>query len=168
MQTPYRKNELSIVSRSTESTNFFCRWFGCRISKQTIPNGIYILENQDQKTIFSFQNCEICKREFAKKFEKSQFIQLFKFNGREEKYKFIKFEYKADDIKLSSNNIDDEHEAEIRYVYRISEIRNLEYNHIKYKFICSNIGCKYRTITDDYDLVLFKECLRCGKFVQEE
>jgi hypothetical protein len=165
MKTPYRKAELTCNTNFKESGNFFCKSFGCRIKKQTIPTGIYLLDSIKDDIIFSFQNCEICGREFAKHFTQNEFIQLTH-NENFTKWFFIKFDCKPDDIMLlTKNNEEDEYIAEIRYISSISEIKNLEYKHLKFKYICSNIGCKYKIYTDQYGIPLLKKCLRCEKII---
>lgn len=168
MKTPYRKNELFVIPKSKESHNYFCKWFGCRIGKQTIPTGIYLLQLREKQFVFSFQTCAICGREYAKPFHSNEFIQLFREEGSS-KWKFIKFDYKADDIiSLTKNNDDDEYKAEVRYISHVSEIKNLEYNHVWFNILCSKIGCKYQSFVNEYEIVLIKKCKRCEKFIQEE
>jgi hypothetical protein len=165
-KNPYRVNELSKVAKQTSPNNFKCNWFGCSSNNQVIPDGVYLFGSSKQEAM-AFQECTTCHREYSFLFRDSNELQLHSSNNSATGWQFL---YNPFPLFKSIKFIDFlevEHEAEIRVVGCLSDVKNIR--HIKYKeyFICSKVGCRpFKLFDSDGDL-WNHICRRCGRAIPE-
>ena len=147
-EIPYRNIPSNDLIKPNPKKGFFCRVFGCRGNASTME-GFWYINSLILKPEIHFYTCAICGNDYSK-ISNDQFVSR--------KIEFL-FDLEIWKENISKKNIDD------RY-----EIPNFEFKKIKYKFICSKIGCKpkrFKEFIDTGDAIdtLMEFCGRCNRLL---
>jgi len=163
---PYRQPKNIDVAPQTESGNIFCRTFGCGTDEHNIPIGIYVLSTDIDNPIFSYQECNVCGREFAKLYANTDYLQLYRSNLSPTGWVFLYTPYTFRQ-RENINLIDYEFDAEVRVVASMSEVPNINFVKYKYSLLCSNVGCRPNKVYTNKNGEPNYLCKRCNQVVAD-
>lgn len=146
-QIPYRNTPSNDLVSTKIKKTFFCNFFGCRGNKNMME-GFWFINHLVLKPEIHFYKCMICGNDYSK-ISNEEFVFY---------QKRVLYDLEIWKENISKKNISD--------VYSIS---NFEFKKIKYKFICSKIGCKPKRFNQinngDATDILIEFCARCNRLL---
>jgi hypothetical protein len=164
--TPYRELQATDKGLFRESDNVYCRWFGCSALNHSIPFGIYLIEGTPLHPIIAFNECHVCQREFAYLYNDTDSLKLHISPVSKTGWQFVYTPFSFRNY-ANVNIFDYEHEAEVREIKTLEEVRNFNFLKYKYKLVCSSIGCRVKKLfTADQDR-WNHVCKRCNRLIPE-